>query len=66
MEFLIAPVFFMIALGGLWLSLKFSKYKQGESACCGGKGCTDEARILKKKKCNKAKVDLIKTEIYMK
>ncbi|MBN1302481.1 MAG: hypothetical protein JW995_14785 [Melioribacteraceae bacterium] len=38
-EILLAVGIFSIALVGFALSLHFSKYKRGNSACCGGGHC---------------------------
>lgn len=60
MEYLIVPVFFLIALSLFWASLKFSKYKQGQSACCGGANCsTDPSKKKNGGSCYKEKADFV-------
>lgn len=44
MEFIIAPIFFAIALGGMLLALKFSKYKEDDRGCCGGGNCSTDGK----------------------
>ncbi len=39
-QFIIVPVFFLIALGIMWLTLYLGKYKQGDDNCCGGGHCS--------------------------
>lgn len=38
-QYLIVIAFFAVAVVLMGLSLKFSKYKQGNSGCCGGGHC---------------------------
>lgn len=39
MEFIFVFIIFFVAMSGFILSLQFSKYKQGNSGCCGGGHC---------------------------
>jgi hypothetical protein len=39
-QFLIILVALVIIFGMMMLSLKFGKYKEGSSGCCGGGHCT--------------------------
>jgi len=39
-QFIIVPIFFLIALGIMWLTLYLGKYKQGDDHCCGGGHCS--------------------------
>ncbi len=41
-QFIIVPIFFAIAIVGMGLALHFSKYKQGDSSCCGGGHCSSD------------------------
>ncbi len=41
-QFIIVPIFFIIAVVGMALALHFSKYKQGDSGCCGGGNCSTD------------------------
>ena len=39
MEYIIAPIFFFVAMILMLAALKFSKYKERNSGCCGGGQC---------------------------
>jgi len=39
MEFIFILAVFLIAMSGFIFSLRFSKYKQSDSGCCGGAHC---------------------------
>ncbi len=39
MEFIFVFGVFLVAMSGFVLSLHFSKYKRGNSGCCGGGNC---------------------------
>ncbi|NOX17564.1 MAG: hypothetical protein GXO87_04690 [Chlorobi bacterium] len=39
-QFIVVPIFFLIALGVMWLTLYIGKYKQGGDSCCGGGHCS--------------------------
>ena len=59
MEFVIVPIFFLIALGGMLLALKFSKYKEDGASCCGGGHCSSDGKSNGHKSCYQSKVDFM-------
>ncbi len=41
-QYIIAFVFFTLALAGMLIVLKLGKYKEKDSGCCGGGNCSVE------------------------
>ena len=57
MEFIIVTIFFVIALGGMLLALKFSKYKKRKKNCCSEGYCnTKKGKDRNHENCNLSKV----------
>ena len=52
-QYIVVFVFFVLALGLMLGSLKFSKYKEGSKSSCGGDSCACEASGKDKSECTK-------------
>ena len=58
-QFIIVPIFFIIAVVGMGLALHFSKYKQGDSGCCGGGNCSTDGNSGGNHSCYSSKSDFV-------
>lgn len=58
-QILIVAVVFAIAFLGMALSLKFSKYKESGSSCCGGGHCSTDKSHHDGSSCYNSKIDFV-------
>jgi len=58
-QFIIVPIFFIIAVVGMGLALHFSKYKENGAGCCGGGHCSADGQGDGNHSCYSSKSDFV-------